>query len=375
MRERLPAIAMGNKIKRIWRFLVRIDIAAILILVVLLLAALGSCFPQRPPTSEEQSDQLIQWQTGLQARYGKLMDFLSAIGVFQVFRSLPFVGLVSLLTLSTLLCTLDRWKSIWHRVFHQEVICSDAMFDTAKHHTTLLIPANCNGFQPLSGIFNQKGFRLRTAERGNSFHLRGDRNRSTPLFTLISHLGVVLLVLAILLSIGFGWREEIRVGPGMPASLKNREGLQVEYEGFELSQYPDQSISDYEATISLSQAGQQVALGVIRVNEPLAYESMGIYLKGYTRSGEDFTVLFMAVHDPGYVPGIMAGFLLLLGLTVSFNFPHCCLHARIDPDGKLHLAGRANRRAYDFAQEFNMITKEVQTKLKNQNEDGEVTAC
>lgn len=375
MRERLRTITLGNRIKRVWRFLVRIELAAILILVILLLTALGSCFPQRPSTTETQSDQLIQWQAGLQARYGKLTDFLSAIGVFRVFHSPLFVGLVALLTISTLLCTLDRWKSIWHRVFHQEVICSDAIFDTAQHYTTLLIPADGDGFHSLSGTFIQKGFRLRSAKRENSLHLRGDRNRSAPIFTLISHLGVVLLVLAILLSIGLSWREEISVGPGMSASLQHREGLQVEYDGFELTQYPDQRISGYEAKISLYQDDQQVALGVVRVNEPLAYEGMGLYLKGYTRMGEDFTVLFVAVHDPGYMPGIMAGLLLLLGLTISFNFPHCCLHARIDPDRKLHLAGRADRRAYDFAREFNMITKEVQTMLKDQAVDERETVC
>ena len=51
---------------------------------------------------------------------------------------------------------------------------------------------------------------------------------------------------------------------------------------------------------------------------------------------------------------------MFLGLTVSFNFPHCCVRARIEPGGVLHLAGRAERRAYGFEREFEALVKELE---------------
>jgi hypothetical protein len=44
---------------------------------------------------------------------------------------------------------------------------------------------------------------------------------------------------------------------------------------------------------------------------------------------------------------------------VSFNFPHCCVRARIEPGGALRLAGRAERRAYGFEREFGMLVEEL----------------
>jgi len=70
-------------------------------------------------------------------------------------------------------------------------------------------------------------------------------------------------------------------------------------------------------------------------------------------------VTLLAVRDPGYGLVIAAGFLLLLGMTVSFNFPHACVRARIGPPGTLCLAGQADRRAHGFEREFAGLVEEI----------------
>jgi hypothetical protein len=66
------------------------------------------------------------------------------------------------------------------------------------------------------------------------------------------------------------------------------------------------------------------------------------------------------VHDPGYGLIVAAGFLLLSGLTVSFNFPRSWIQARTEPDGTLRLAGWAERRACDFRREFTRLMGEME---------------
>ena len=50
---------------------------------------------------------------------------------------------------------------------------------------------------------------------------------------------------------------------------------------------------------------------------------------------------------------------MLLGLTVTFNFPHCRVYARIEPGGPLRLAGRADKRAWDFGREFKTLVENI----------------
>ena len=68
--------------KRVWRFLAQTNVAAALIAVVLLLAVLGSCFPQLSSSVAADPERLARWEAAVRARYGALTDLLTASGAF-----------------------------------------------------------------------------------------------------------------------------------------------------------------------------------------------------------------------------------------------------------------------------------------------------
>ena len=353
-------------LKRLWRFWGRMDVAAILIFVVLLLTILGSFFPQLSPAVAADPQRLAQWEAGVRAKYGALTDLLTAIGAFRCFRSPVFLVPLALLTAATLVCTLDRWRGVWRQAFHQPVRCSDIALDGAPHTASLTIaPLKGAGGGIVRESLERRGFRVRTTEVITTNHpaiyLRGDRNRLAPLATLVTHLAVLLLLLGAALSGGYGWREQVTIGPGETAEVGHGSGLTLRNEGFTIARYPDGSVASYEADVAILVGGREVKHGSVRVNEPLSYSGVGLYLQSYAESPDGRSVTLLAVHDPGYGVVIAAGFLLLLGLTVSFNFPHCWIRARIESEGTLHLAGRADRRAWDFGREFMALVEELKS--------------
>jgi cytochrome c biogenesis protein len=357
-------------------FLGRMDVAAILIVAVLLLAALGSCFPQLSSEVAADPGRLAEWEAGVRARYGRLTGLLATSGAFRWFRSPVLLVPLALLAVATLVCTLNRWRGAWRRAFHRPVRCPDAAFDRAPHTATLSAPpaglpsperggAGGGGDPPeaVRGGLEQRGFRVRTTEvvttSGQVIYLRGDRNRLAPLATLVTHLAVLLLLVGAALSSGYGWREEVTVGPGETAEVGHGSGLALRNEGFAVERYPDGSAAGYEAQVAVVARGQEAARGGIRVGTPLACGPVGLHLQAYTETPEGTSVTLLAMHDPGYGLVVAAGLLLLLGLTATFNFPHCCVRARIEPDGTLRLAGRADRRACDFGHEFAALVEEI----------------
>jgi len=345
------------------------DLAAALILVVLLLAVLGSCFPQLSPLVASDPERLARWEEAVRGRYGGLADALVAVGAFRCFRSPVFLVPLALLIVATLVCTLDRWRGLWRRAFRQPVRCSQAVFDDAPHTARLsALPA-----VDLVGVvrerLGQRGFRVRTTEvvttEGGFIYLRGDRHRLAVLATLVTHLAVWLLLAGVALSGLVGWREEVTVGPDETVGVGHGSGLALRNAGFTVARYPDGSVADYEALVTVFAGDQQVAHGTIRVGVPLAYGSVGFHLHGYGGTEGRYSVTLLAVRDPGYGLVIAAGFLLLLGMTVSFNFPHACVRARIGPPGTLCLAGQAGRRAtgvltrHGFEREFAEMVEEI----------------
>jgi cytochrome c biogenesis protein len=349
-------------LRRVYRFLARLDVAAILISAVLLIAALGSCFPQLSPSVSTDPEHLAQWEARVRARYGPLTSLLAAVGAFRFFRSPVFLVSLGLLATTTLVCTLNRWRSIWRRAFRHPTECSDRTFDAAPFSIRLNAPPEVDAPHLVRQYLERQGFRVRTASVPPTFCLRGDRHRLAPLATLVTHLAVLLLLLGAVLSSRYSWREEITIEPREIAEVGHGSGLALRNIGFTVTYHPNGSVAGYEAQVAVVEIERnlEAARGRVRINEPLTYGSIGIHLRSYQGAEDRYNVTLMAVHDPGYGPVIGAGFLLLFGLTVTLNFPHCRVHARIGPEGTVHLAGRADRQICDFEREFAALV----TKLK-----------
>lgn len=346
-------------LKRAYRLLTRADVAAVLILVLLLLALLGSCFPQISPTIAADGEREAQWEAGLRAKYGGLADLLAAGGLFRLFRSPAFLVSVSMLGIATLVCTLDRWRGLWRRTLHLRVRCSDAALDAAPHAASVSASAEVDIACIVCEALERRSFRVRSESDAGITHMRGDRNWLTSLATLLTHLALVLLLVGVGVSGRWAWQETVTIGPGETAGVGHGTGLLVRNDRFAVEHYADGSVSGFQAEITVFGADGDVSRGSVRVNEPLTRNGVAFLLHSYEGVEDRYAVTLLAVHDPGFGLVIVAGFLLLFGMTVSFNFPHCWVHARIEPGGMVRLAGRADRRAWDYGREFAALVAEI----------------
>jgi cytochrome c biogenesis protein ResB len=341
-----------------WNGLVRLDVAAVLVAALLLVTALSSCFPTLTPELAADAGRLATWEAGIRARYGALAGPLMAGGAFAPFRSPLFLIPLAALALATLACTLDRWRKVWRRVFHQPVLTSGATFSAAPHTASLTAAPGTPWPSAIRDSLEQRGFHVQSQTLGDVLYVRGDRNRLAPLATLIDHLAVLLLLLGAALS-GSGWREEVTIGPGQAAAIGRAAGLAARNDRFAVERYADGSVAAYRADITLIDGGREVARRTVQVNQPLTYGGLGFYLRGYAETGGGASVTLLAVYDPGYGLVIAAGFVLLLGLVVIFYFPACSVYAQVAPGGTLRLAGQADRRAADFGRDFAALVGEI----------------
>jgi cytochrome c biogenesis protein len=352
---------MRRFFQKTWRFLVRMDVASILILVVLLLAAVGSCFPQRSLDAGRTLEEFALWKAEIQTRYGGATALLEALGVFSFYGTPLFVLSILLLTILTLFCTLDRWKVAWRRAFRRRVCCADYLFDASALSAAFVVAENIDSGD-IKARLEARGLRVRLESVEGIQHYRADRNRFSHLGTLITHLGVVVLLLGAVTSAVFSWRDEVTIKPGEEASLPSA-GFTLVNQGFTIERYPDGGAAGYQARIGVINSGQEITRGRLRLNQPLKVGPWAIYLKGYTQTEAGEAVTLLLVRDPGYGLVIAAGFSLLLGMTMNFNFPPCCVYLRLEPDGTLRLAGQAGRRAYGFEGEFQTLVAELEGKL------------
>ena len=343
---------VGQFLRRFWNFTARLDVASTLIVILLLLTLVGSFFPQRQLEIQVEVERLAQWQAGLRDRFGSLADFLLRAGIFYFFQSPVYIISIVLLGLITLLCTLFRWKAVWRSAFQRGTLQLDEAFAALPLKGRVIIANPERLADLLKKSLKKRGFRVQIEQTEQNFYLRAERNKLAFLGTLVTHLGVVLLLAGALLSGWLGWREEVIVSADHPARLLRLDNVEVGLEAFDIQRYPDGRPADYVARVILRNGMQVLGGGSLRLNQPLAYGNVNIYLLGFEQQDAGTRLSLLVRRDPGYGLVVVAGFLLLIGMAVTFNFPHSCLRGWLDRGGILWLAGSGDRRAYAFESEF-----------------------
>jgi cytochrome c biogenesis protein ResB len=105
-------------------------------------------------------------------------------------------------------------------------------------------------------------------------YLYGDRHRWTKLATLISHLGLILFLVAAAVTSRFGFESGILLttGESQPVQAIGSPGLLVvKSYGFSDPTAADGTVLDYTTDLAVYRDGNLLARKVIRVNDPLTW--------------------------------------------------------------------------------------------------------
>jgi cytochrome c biogenesis protein len=348
-----PSRAAASCARQSWRWLGSIRVAVVLLIAVALAALPGTLFPQLPPEVAADPAARAGWMSLARDRYGALAGFYHALGLFDVFHSTWFLLLLILLTLNTTVCTLNRIQSTWRVLTRPPVHMPDAFFQRAgfalrgsspKGQCLAVAGRPGKTAETVDASLRRRGYRVFRQDLGLTTCFYADRNWIGRLGTLITHVALVVLVVAAAWGQAAGWREEqLVLAPGQSRPVGHGLPVRLRSDGFEIVRYPGGMPRDYRAHITVLDAGREVLRQTIRVNAPLTYRRVTFYLASYVPvpgRPDAPNVVLMAVHDPGYVPVIASGVTMLVGLVLSFYLPHRRLWVKVAPDGETWLVGK-----------------------------------
>ena len=353
-------------LKRVWHLLISLKLAVILFIALLSTATVATFFPQIPPQVAVDPGSRDQWLLLIQQRYGGLTGLIYFLGLFNLFRSLWFRLLLSLLIINITICTINRIRSTWRVVFEPKVRVSDAFFQKGTLRASLVAKSPTEGVEAVQKTLLRRRYRLSTEREGDTFYIRADRNRMARLGSLITHLSLILLLISAFWIQEMGWREEVSLFPGEVRDIG--PGLfRVRSEGLQIERYPGGQPKEYRAYLTLFDGERELEGAVVRVNEPLTWRGVSLYLKSYksiegSTSGP-YVVTLMAVHDPGFLPVIFSASLMLAGLMVSFYLPHRSIWVKLTERGECFLTARARVDKEGLSKEFGALVEEIKERL------------
>jgi hypothetical protein len=141
-----------------------------------------------------------------------LVEALERLSVFAIFRSAWFSAALVVLVLSIVVCTLDRTPRLWRGVRDVRVAQPEPFFDPRLPDRAAMdsVPA-----ESVRTVLRKSGFHVREAtDAAGTRFLYGDRHQYTKMATLLTHLGLILFLVAAAVTSRLGEEQGLVVGEG-----------------------------------------------------------------------------------------------------------------------------------------------------------------
>ena len=287
MRTQINAGPLGTLGSALWRLFTSVNFAVLQIIVLALLAVVGMTVRQLPGFAFRSAGDYAAAMAATHARYDTalgsgVVNIMERLQLFHVFTSTWFsIGLIVLIV-SILVCTIDRTPRLWRTSSEIRVVQPDVYFDPKLPDRVWIEP----GLEAavVERILRRRGFRVRTTEDGDTRYLYGDRNRWVKMATLISHLGLILFLIAGAVTSRFGDEQGLVVGNGNTLTVQpiGTPGLLlVRNNGFSAPGLETGQASDFVTDLSVYQDGVLLARKEIRVNDPLRAGGYTFHQNGF----------------------------------------------------------------------------------------------
>jgi cytochrome c biogenesis protein len=284
-----PSI-MARAGMRLWRLFTSVNFAVVQIVAVAVLAVFGMTIRQLPGFAFRSAADYAIEMNRLRAIYEPALgvgtvDLLERLQLFRVFTSTPFSVALLVLAISILICTLDRTPRLWQQSATIRVVQPDAYFDPLLPDRVSIAPGPGLSAGTVARALRRHRFVVReaAADDGATF-IYGDRNRWTKLATLISHLGLILFLVAGLVTARFGDEQGLVVAEGDTLTVQpiGTPGLLlVQNLGFDAPGLDTGSPTDFTTDLAVFQDGALLARKTIRVNDPLTAGGYTFHQNGF----------------------------------------------------------------------------------------------
>jgi cytochrome c biogenesis protein len=270
----------------LWRLFTSVNFAVLQIMILVIVGLIGMTVTQLPDFAFRTPADYIAQMEIIHAKYDPAMGaggvaILERLQIFNIFTAWWFSVLLVLLITSIIVCTLNRTPKLWRTCSEIRVVQPDPFYNPILPDRAVVSGIDAGAVRV---ALRRSHFHVREADVDGVHYVYGDRHRWTKLATLISHLGLILFLVAGAVTSRFGFESGIELtnGESQPVQAIGTPGLLVVKSfGFADPTAPDGAVLDYTTDLAVYQDGNLLARKVIRVNDPLSVDGFTFHQNGF----------------------------------------------------------------------------------------------
>ena len=306
-----------------WRTIASIQTGVVLLILVVILAAVGTIVLQRPVTEPDE----------MQSAYSpQALRIMDAVGLTDVFHAWWFLTLMALVSLCIVAASIDRFPNSW-RFFSRPYKYPDESFRRALHpQKSLAIADEEAGLVAAQRALHSLGFKPERVVREDHFGIFAERHRISELAVYVVHASLLLIFFGTIVDGLWGWRGTLNLNEGQTSNVVElRDGttralpFAIRCDSAGQENYQDGTPKKWWSKLAVVEAGRDVKKKEIVVNDPLLYSGVRFYQSSYGPNGKVDKLSLIATPSNG------SGQKQELGLAVNDT-------VSLDPDTTVRFA-------------------------------------
>lgn len=227
----------------------------------------------------------------------------SRYGIRNLYYSGWYIGLLGLVSLNLLICSINRFRSVWHRTFRPVTIASSDSIAGMQRTETLAgkVSVSATSDSIVSALRTAR-YRVTAQRDGEStvvlFAVKGLFGIWGPYLT---HLSVLVILIGAVMGSIIGFHGYMIIPEGQYADSCYLErsgerrvlGFRIELRDFRIEHDEHHNPTGYKSYLVVYDKGRPVAEKVIDVNDPLSYKGISFFQADY-----GLAQLVIRVTDP-----------------------------------------------------------------------------
>ena len=275
-----PAVVESGFVDSLWQFFASIRLTVVVLLLLAALSIIGTLIPQ--------NQNPMDYLRAFGPFFGRV---LFTLHLYDMYHSWWFQGLIVLLAVNIIVCSIDRLQSTWRIIFPEKQTFNLESFRKRKSKLEFVIDRPSamirSGFE---GYLKKAFSYCETFDVENGFAVAAEKGRWTRLGVYIVHLSVVVLLVGGLIGSKFGFEGYVNIPEGQTVDtieLRHtgqalRLPFAIRCDDFDVQFYEGGSRpKEFRSSLTILENDQVSLQKDIIVNDPLRYKGINIFQSSY----------------------------------------------------------------------------------------------
>jgi cytochrome c biogenesis protein len=273
--------------QRFYKTLASIRTGIVLLILVGILSAVGTLVLQRP-TSELQD---------LQRAYSpSTLLWLDRLGLTDVFHAWWFAMLLTLVSLSIIFASIDRWPSSWKFYAHPYRRAEAPFRSTLQHRAEFKILDRSAALDAAERALIKLRLRPERVEGNDEVSLYCERNRFSVMAVYVIHISLLMIFAGGIVDAVVGYRGNMNLTKGETSNtisirqngkaFEKKLPFAIRCDNAGQENYADGTPKKWWSNLVVVDGGRELERKQIVVNDPLTYQGIRFYQASFGMSGK-----------------------------------------------------------------------------------------